>query len=446
MDTVAWLIFGINPYAQSQEGGKKGTDGADGSLSRVQLTLVDEPVIHYATFQSHNQKVVESGSLIFMSHVRTRNESYTDQSWRLSVSRDKGISFQTILEESSATNPPVLECDDKGNLYLFRVDFVSGDAFLDRWDAAEVGKWMDDSVKLPDRPSFKAATTRQTTRIPKGAAGKYAAMVDLPRDRLYFFSHNNSFHRLKLDGTLIDSRQLIAPGPHAILQYPHLSLSPQGELHLAWTTQKHGEYLYWDIHHAYSKDGGDSFSSWLPSEKGGSKALQLPIVADETGPALRMTLDDEFDVHTWLASGMATAEHWHGLYLAQSKPPRQHYLRYDLSTGVKQIDRYPVLSGQSIQIQGLDGFLVSDPSTPKRLFVVGNSGGHLGCLVSEDAGETWKDFARSEQPFGLYSIGGSRCLTRDGAIIGSFTDQKQTDEVTGRQSKVYFFRIDTSVR
>jgi hypothetical protein len=54
-----------------------------------------------------------------------------------------------------------------------------------------------------------------------------------------------------------------------------------------------------------------------------------------------------------------------------------------------------------------------------------------GGLMQED--EPW---------FGLYSIGGYRQVTEDGAVIGSFTDQKPPQEVTDRKSKVYFFRIE----
>jgi len=411
---------------------------------QIHLTMVDQPVIHYATFQSHNQKVVEGGGLIYMSHLRSRNQEYTDQTWRLSVSRDKGATFTTLCEESAATNPPILECDDQGNLYLIRVDFVGGDAFLDRWTAEGIWRWSENQQATIGQAANNKAIDRQTTRIPGGAAGKYAAVIDVPRGMLYFFSHNNTFHRLLLNGSLVDSRQLIAPGPHAILQYPHLSLNPHGQLHIAWTTVKHGEYLYWDIHHAFSDDGGESFSSWLPDE-GGSRKLNLPIIADDTGDALRMTLDDEFDVHTWLASGMATADHWHGLYLAQTTPARQHYLRYDLRTGLRQFDRYPEVAGQTIALRGLDGFFAADPANPKRLYLLGNDGGYLACLVSHDAGETWQDYARSDQPYGLYSIGGSRRLARNGDILGTFTDQVQPDEVTDRKSKVYFFRIENTM-
>jgi hypothetical protein len=92
------------------------------------------------------------------------------------------------------------------------------------------------------------------------------------------------------------------------------------------------------------------------------------------------------------------------------------------------------------------GFFAHNPSSPKRLLVIGNDSGHLACLVGDDAGETWKDYARSEESFGLYSIGGYRQITEDGAVLGSFTDQQPPVEITDRKSKVYFFRIEPAKR
>ncbi len=388
-------------------------------VAKVELTQMDSSVIHYATFQSHNQKIVSHGPNIYTAHIRTRNEPYTAQQWRLSLSRDQGKSFATICEETLATNPPVLEIDSHGNLFLFRVDFVSGDAFLDRWPANVLGD----------------SSGRQTTRIPGGAAGKYAACLDEPRDQLYFFSHNNTFHRLNRNGELVDSRQILREGRNGILQYPLLSLDEKGWLHLAWTTQKHGVYMYWDIHHLISRDGGTTFSN-LQGE-----SLKLPIVADDTGPAMRVTPDDEFEVHTWLSSSLGRRGHWHGLYLAQSTPPKQHYVRYELNSGAKQIDRQPSFRGETIELQGLDGSFVVDAKRTGRIFVVGNNHGSVGCLFSDDEGETWHDYARSSQSFSLYAIGCSRVTMEDGSIIGTFTDQHPTEDITVGKSNVYFFRI-----
>ncbi len=102
------------------------------------------------------------------------------------------------------------------------------------------------------------------------------------------------------------------------------------------------------------------------------------------------------------------------------------------------------MHGRWICLRGLYGFLTYHPSDPDRLYLIGNDSGHLACLVSDDAGQSWRDFARSAQSFGLYSIGGYRQVTDDGAIIGSFTDQKPPEAITDQKSTVYFFRIDAN--
>ena len=52
----------------------------------VEATLVDADVFYGATFQSNNQKVVRNARGIFMAHLRSHNEKFTAQQWRLSWS------------------------------------------------------------------------------------------------------------------------------------------------------------------------------------------------------------------------------------------------------------------------------------------------------------------------------------------------------------------------
>src|SRR5215510_2658572 len=222
-------------------------------LTRIELTCVDPQATGYGTFQSHNQKVVANKRGIFMTHIRTRNEPYTAQAWRLSWSRDGGRSFTTLYAETNATNPPVLETDLEDNLYLVGPDFLDGHAYLYRFLAS-------DNYRTP-----------VITRIPNGSAGKYSLMLDGARKQLYYFAHNNTFHRLALDGTVLSSTNLLALGKSAILQYPLLSLDTNGVLHAAWTSQAHGRYLYWDIHYLHSPDGG---LTWRTMS---SRPLSLPV-------------------------------------------------------------------------------------------------------------------------------------------------------------------------
>ncbi len=393
--------------------------GAAGELGRIELTLVDGQATGYATFQSHNQKVVSNRRGIFMTHLRTRNEAYTAQGWRLSQSDDGGTSFRTLHSETNATNPAVLETDAEDNVYLVRPDFADGHAYLYRFLA-------EDRYAVP-----------RITRIPGGAAGKFSMVLDPSRKRLAYFAHNNSFHLVDLNGIVLVSTNLLTQGTHAVLQYPLLSLDETGALHAAWTTQKHGVYLYWDIHHMVSPDGG---MTWKTLE---GTSLTPPVVADDTGPATRITLDDEFESHTWLSSFLARNGKVHFLYLAQMQNPRQHYVRYDMATGRREIDM-PAFRGEKLAVRNLDGFFAvpKDPKDP-RIFCVSRDAdsSRLVCLMSPDGGTTWKDYAVSPLVVTPYSIGGCRSVTDDGWIIGSFTEQTGSTSDPGGTSRVQFFRI-----
>jgi len=395
-----------------------------GQSAPVQLVCVDDDAIGYATFQSHNQKVVANGHGIFMTHLRRRNVEYTAQTWRLSRSTDRGRSFATVYEATHATNPPVIETDTDGNIYLVRADFADGNAYLYRFLAE---KDFRDPV---------------ITTIPNGAAGKYAMALDSARNRIYFFAHNNTFHVIDLDGRVRSSLQLVKPGKDAVLQYPLLYLDRDGSLHAAWTTQMHDRYLYWDIHHMLSRDAGRTWHDLR------NHAIKPPVVADHTGPALRISLDDEFESHTWLSSFLVNDRKVHFLYLAQTDPPRQHYVRYDVATGRREIDRQPTFQGTANRVHGLDGFFaVRADRQDSPLYCVGrDKEGHVVCLSSDDNGDTWQDHARSDRTFNVYSIGGCRHVTDDGHIIGSFTDSQSSNQATAHNSSVYFFKIRTAPR
>lgn len=385
-------------------------------MRQMELTRLDAEAIGGATFQSHNQKVVQNRYGIFTTHLRSKNEGYTAQTWRFSRSTDGGKTFTTLFEATHPTNPPVLETDSKGNLYLIRPDFVDGAAYLYRFLASN-------QFQNPE-----------ITKIPQGAAGKYAACIDEKRKRLYLFSHNNTFHTLSLEGRLLKSINLLKEGPDAALQYPLLYLDAEGKLHAAWTTLRHGRYLYWDIHHIYSEDGGETWRNM------GGGGLTVPIVADQHGAATRISLDDEYEHHTWLSSFVVVKGKAHFLYLTQgTKPPRQHYIRYDVESGKREQDTFPQFRGDKVNLFGLDGFF----AVGKRgqLYCIGNDAGRIACLVSLDNGKTWQDHARSEQTFNVYAVGGFRSVTSDGYIIGTFTDFKDDKLKPAEHSQVYFFRF-----
>ncbi|MCC6445261.1 MAG: BNR-4 repeat-containing protein [Armatimonadetes bacterium] len=279
---------------------------------------------------------------IFMTHIRSRDEPYTAQQWRLSRSEGRGKAFTIIFEATHATNPPVVETDARDNIYLIRPDFLDGSAYLYRFLASENYA----------RPHIST--------VPSGSAGKYSMIYDAKRKRLCYFAHNDMFFIIGPDGAVKSSWNLLKPGPNAVVQYPLLFLEPDGTLHAAWTTQKNGVYLYWDIHHILSRDGG---VTW---QKMDGTLLALPVIADETGPSERITPGDKFDVHTWLFSLIAKGGKAHFFYSAQTSPPREHYIRYDSRTGRREIDLFPKFGGQAIFLMNLDGFSPRAPECGKR--------------------------------------------------------------------------------
>ncbi|MBM3477155.1 MAG: hypothetical protein FJX75_28135 [Armatimonadetes bacterium] len=144
-------------------------------LRTIETPCIDDDATGYATFQSHNQKVVSNGRGYFVAYLRRRNEAYTAQQWRLVRSRDGGRTWRTLHEETNATNPPCLETDDEDNLYLVRPDWAWNQSYLYRFLA------RDDYA------------TPLVSQIPGSVHGKFALEIDLPRRRLYYFSANNTF-------------------------------------------------------------------------------------------------------------------------------------------------------------------------------------------------------------------------------------------------------------
>lgn len=386
----------------------------------IETTVVDTNVVHGATFQSHNQKVVRNARGIFMTHLRTRNEKHTAQQWRLSWSRDGGKTFATLYEATDATNAPTLETDSANNLYLGRPDWVSLDVLLYRFLAAE---------------DYRAP---HITRAPKAAAGKYAMALDEKRGQVCYFSHSGMFIRFGLDGAVRSSALLLKRTGDVVQEYPLLNLAAAGTLHAAWTSLFVPKRLYWAIHHLQSPDGG---ATWQPFA---GKPAALPIAASETGPADRITLDDEFEVSTWLSNFLVKDSKAHFLYMAHTKPMREHHVRFDVATGKREMDHQPNFRGEKLGIRGLDGFFATRSDKPgSPLFCVGHDerGTRLVCLRSDDNGATWRDHAMSAPFARPYAIGGCREVTPDGWIIGSFTDVVSTRKEGPFDSRVHFFRI-----
>lgn len=388
---------------------------------RIETTLIDAEAPHFATFQSNNQKVVHNRRGIFMTYNRSRDEKYNAQLWRVMWSKDGGKTFTTLHESTDPTNPPCLETDSADNLYIGHPDWVSFEVVLVRLLAAE-------DYRVP-----------HITRAPKASAGKYSMALDEKRKQVCYFSHSGKFVRFGFDGSVRSNTLLLKRGEKAVQEYTHLHFAADGTLHAAWTSLNVPIRRYWGIHHLQSADGGETWRAFT------TKNLALPVIADETGPSDRITLDDEFEPSTWLSNTLSKNGKTHFIYLTKTEPPRQHHMRFDIASGKRDIDHAPALRGEKIELNIGDGFLcTSQKDEGSPLFIIGRSlkaPPRLACLRSDDNGATWHDHALSAPLTQPYSVGGCREITPDGHIIGSFTDvtgEKKNGFPSGR---VFFFRI-----
>ncbi|MFH1421354.1 MAG: hypothetical protein ABIH42_01355 [Planctomycetota bacterium] len=387
-------------------------------LREIEIITIDTGVTYYATFQSHNQKVVSNKYGIFMTYLCSREVSPEDyNTWRLLRSIDGGKTFTKIYEGTHNTKAPVLETDSNGVIYLAHPHYVDGNVYFYRFTPEK-------DFKNPD-----------ITVIHRAASGKYSMFLDEKRRQIYYFSQNNIFCIISMNGECKTKYLLTAPGSHAYIMYPQLYLDRNGDLYAAWTTQKNDEYMYWSIGFICSKDGGQSW------QKPDRQPLTVPVVTDESGSAELVTLDDEFNVHTWLWSMLVKNGKGYFAYLAQFKPQnRQHCVRYDLSSGKKDLDIYPEWKGETTSLASLDGFFATCSSEPGfPIYAVSKSrNNRLSVIVSYDNGQTWKDFAKSSiNTDVLYSIGGAREVTSDGYIIGIYTHQAANKS----DSAVRFFKV-----
>jgi hypothetical protein len=176
---------------------------------------------------------------------------------------------------------------------------------------------------------------------------------------------------------------------------------------------------------------------------------------------LRITRDDEFERHTWLAAMVSHSDKLHFTYKTGAfeksgnqtgVAARQHYVRYDEASGQQELDVYPEFRGEQLVIRGSHSLLAARSAVANSpLYCVGYEAPwmtrcRLVCLASDDNGRSWYDYAVSQQQFMPTGLGGCRKLTEDGLIIGSFTDLVDVDELDdldmfADRHGIYFFKI-----
>ncbi len=384
----------------------------------VLLTQVDVNCTYYATFQSHNQKVVQNDNGIFMTYLMDYDDSPPwPGRWRLVRSTDGGSTFESLYTSPQVgSKTACIETDEDNNILA-----VCSDETDDRRPFLYYRFLASRDYRTPE-----------VFKINHAASGKYSMMYDEDSGKLFLFNHYGKLFIVNATtGKLIRSRQVVEfSGENATTQYPHVFIDGKHLLHHAWTTSHKEQYLYWDIHYINSPNGGNTW------HRADGTRLSTPIKPDHSGRADQIILPDEFEYHTWLSNMIVKDGKAHFAYLAQTPNSRQHYVRIDLLTG--QIDHriQPDWGGETISIRGLDGFFVTGPGSSLLYYVGRANNSQIGVIFSDDNGETWHDHAISPTvPNAIYSIGGFREITSDDHIIGSFTSQY------GSRGDPYFFKV-----
>ncbi len=408
----------------------------------------------YATFHSHNQKVMSNAHGCFMTYLtrwQVDAHGIENNDWELAQSIDGGNNWQVLYRETGVnTRPPAIETDETNNIYLTLGVSFEGPARCLVFASSE---------HIEYRLVYN-------TQLPNGWCDKFCMLLDPIRKQLYYVPGGLNladvqFYILNLDGQLKHPPfSIVKVGPKyneytdpVNLEYPLLTLDEAGTLHMAWTVQAWlpgppPSYTYRTIRHMLSQDGGLTWRNL------GGAELPLPVLADDPRTECIVSDNEIGKGSTWLANQLAHSKKIHFLYNAKAPDGSavQHYVRFD---GEIAIDGSPAepdrnttpFKGDDIEISASHkgGFFASRSSSPvaplycTSLTITGD----LACLRSEDNGDSWHDHAIGIDGIAetdIWWLGGCHEITSDGYVIGSFsTDNKP-------KGKVYFFKFLAPLR
>jgi len=390
------------------------------NLSPVLITTIQTNSSPGATFGGGRQLVVENENGIFMTYWWRPGPSVSWIGyWNLLRSTDGGRTFDLIYTPHLLAGVPALETDQYGNIHL-----------------------ISHNPEAPNQPwyyyRFLAKDNYKNPRISVipgvSMAEKYFAFYDPATGKMYLFNNEGMLMVLNSStGRLMEKKIYAAhEGQKAYIQYPNAYVD-DSVLYHAWTTQhwKRGtDFVYWDIHFAWSPDGG---GTW---RKADGTELPSRFIPDSGGPTDNIVPSEEFDYHTWLNSMTYKNGKVHFAYLSNLFNGDWVYVRIDMVTG--KIDKRSMARGETITLDGNGGFFATAPGKP--LYMVSTNLTHICALVSYDNGDTWHDAAVSEKPWRhIEYISGYREITSQG-ILGCFTGRPEEEG----GYRVGFFRIPLS--
>jgi hypothetical protein len=405
-----------------------------------------------ATTISINHKVVVNQYGMFVAYLQNTSEIKTQ--WRLARSVDHGASFTVIHASPDVTAPtadsthvPLLETDSGGNVYMIRAGNFHSEADAYMW-------------KYSPSTNFAPPTTQFA--LPSGSSQKCAMMIDEARGQLYFISETMRsnptrtevwFYVMGLDGVMRNNngeRLAYSTDPNLRPAWPHVTMDEQGDVYVAWTNIKgtnSAEYQHYSTHVMRSVNGG---TSW---QKLTGQSVNLPVISDPASTDINsipmINNPGELGASMELWTMRVKEGKIHLAYQRRGDPFEQRYLRYDTVTGQKDMHTTS-WGGQTIHLNSLDGFCTASNAADHTVYCVGSRAANgspttlskrLAVLASYDNGQTWHDFATTEElGFPPYGITGAREI-RDGHIIGMFTLQNTTPHPNNIPNVVQFFRI-----
>jgi len=352
-------------------------------------------------FQSHNQKIVWTPNGLFRSgHFQNQTP------WNEVVERstDGGANWTVIWDLGYDNRPCNIEADADANVYVLYPN--SGGSRFVKFSASN-----DYASPVVNRLHGQATS-----------ASKFASCYDAGRQRIYHATQWGYVFTFDLNGNFTAGRKVFTDGGGAGPSYPHLFVDENGIVHYAMTTADSDSAPYQTIRYLKSLDGGQS---WKAMD---GTAVSIPTTCAAGGPSTMINLSDEVDVGTWLSNMHVKNGKVHFAYRAVGGRG-MHYMRFNATTGVREIDSSPNGEGwvgDSLRIDADAASFASDPDDPDGpLYAVGGNGeggsgdgNRLNALVSYDNGATWHDYARSGWFSRIANPGLFRRVTPGDRVIG----------------------------